>query len=106
NAADPRVAAMKTNPGVERVLFDPRPPEIRIGGAALALRAPTLRGAHNRENAFAACLLAQHFGAAADALQRGLDTYPGLPHRLEPVRVLDGVEYVNDSKATNVDSVE
>ena len=42
----------------------------------------------------------------AEALQRGLDTYPGLPHRLEPVRVLDGVEYVNDSKATNVDSVE
>ena len=42
----------------------------------------------------------------AEALQRGLDTYPGLPHRLEPVRVLDGVEWINDSKATNVDSVE
>jgi UDP-N-acetylmuramoylalanine--D-glutamate ligase len=39
-------------------------------------------------------------------LQRGLDTYPGLPHRLEPVRVLGGVEWINDSKATNVDSVE
>jgi len=39
-------------------------------------------------------------------LQQGLDSYPGLPHRLEPVRTLDGVEWVNDSKATNVDSVE
>jgi UDP-N-acetylmuramoylalanine--D-glutamate ligase len=66
----------------------------------------TLRGTHNRENAFAACLLARHLGVHVDALQRGLDTYPGLPHRLEPIRVLDGVEWINDSKATNVDSVE
>ena len=68
--------------------------------------APTLRGTHNRENAFAACLLARYLGVAFDALQKGLDSYPGLPHRLEPVRVLDGVEWINDSKATNVDSVE
>jgi len=39
-------------------------------------------------------------------MQRGLDSYPGLPHRLERVRLLDGVEWINDSKATNVDSVE
>ena len=70
------------------------------------MTAPTLRGSHNRENAFAACLLARHLGVGLDALQKGLDTYPGLPHRLEPVRVLDGVEWINDSKATNVDSVE
>jgi UDP-N-acetylmuramoylalanine--D-glutamate ligase len=38
-------------------------------------------------------------------VQAGLDSYPGLAHRLESVRVLDGVEWVNDSKATNVDSV-
>ena len=48
----------------------------------------------------------RHFGAQPEVLQRGLDSYPGLPHRLEPVRVVRGVEYVNDSKATNVDSVE
>ena len=99
NAADARAAAMKTNAGVERVLFDPRRDK-------LTLRARTLRGTHNLENALAATLLAKHFGVDATALQQGLDTYPGLPHRLEPVRVLDGVEYVNDSKATNVDSVE
>src|SRR5207302_1855215 len=105
NQADPRVRAMKTNVGVRRQLFDAREP-LRIEGTSLALRAPTLRGSHNRENAFAACLLARHLGVGFDALQKGLDSYPGLPHRLEPVRVLDGVEWINDSKATNVDSVE
>ncbi|HEY6910336.1 MAG TPA: UDP-N-acetylmuramoyl-L-alanine--D-glutamate ligase, partial [Myxococcales bacterium] len=105
NAADARVRAMKTNPGVRRAEFDPREP-LSIEGTPLQLRAPTLRGAHNRENAFAACILARHFGVDIAALQKGLDTYPGLPHRLEPVRVLDGVEWINDSKATNVDSVE
>ncbi len=63
-----------------------------------------LRGAHNLQNAMAATLLALHLGVSAEAVQRGLDSFPGLPHRLESVRVLDGVEWVNDSKATNVDA--
>jgi UDP-N-acetylmuramoylalanine--D-glutamate ligase len=49
-------------------------------------------------------LLARLFGVEAAALQRGLDAFGGLPHRLEFVRALDGVEWINDSKATNVDS--
>lgn len=64
-----------------------------------------LRGAHNAQNAMAATLLARLGGVAREAVQAGLDSYPGLPHRLESVRVLEGVEWVNDSKATNVDSV-
>jgi UDP-N-acetylmuramoylalanine--D-glutamate ligase len=64
-----------------------------------------LRGAHNAENAMAAALLARLGEVSHEAVQQGLDSYPGLPHRLESVRVLDGVEWVNDSKATNVDSV-
>jgi UDP-N-acetylmuramoylalanine--D-glutamate ligase len=64
-----------------------------------------LRGAHNTQNAMAAALLARLGGVRREAVQAGLDSYPGLPHRLESVRVLDGVEWVNDSKATNVDSV-
>src|SRR5207248_7899137 len=119
NVADPRVAAMRTNPGVARREFDPRFPRVSgaeafrsgprtlsVDGATYELRAATLRGAHNAENALAAIILATHLGARCPDLQRGLDTYPGLPHRLEPVRTLDGVEWVNDSKATNVDSVE
>ncbi|HTO99436.1 MAG TPA: UDP-N-acetylmuramoyl-L-alanine--D-glutamate ligase [Myxococcales bacterium] len=105
NQADPRVRGMRTNPGVRRVPFDAREP-LRIEGADLRLSAPTLRGVHNKENAFAACILARHFGVSPESLQRGLDTYPGLPHRLEPVRKRNGVEWINDSKATNVDSVE
>jgi UDP-N-acetylmuramoylalanine--D-glutamate ligase len=99
NAADARVRQMKTQPLVERILIDPRKDR-------LALKAPALRGTHNLENALAACALASHLGLGAEAMQRGLDTYPGLPHRLEPVRTLNGIEWINDSKATNVDSVE
>jgi UDP-N-acetylmuramoylalanine--D-glutamate ligase len=103
NALDARVGAMRTNAGVQRILFHASETLRALG---LVLRVGTLRGAHNAENAAAAALLARHAGVKTDALQRGLDTYPGLPHRLEPVRVLDGVEWINDSKATNVDSVE
>ncbi|MFN0063207.1 MAG: UDP-N-acetylmuramoyl-L-alanine--D-glutamate ligase [Myxococcaceae bacterium] len=63
-----------------------------------------LRGRHNVQNAMAALLLAHHLGADANALQLGLDAFRGLPHRLEWIRTVGGVEWINDSKATNVDS--
>jgi UDP-N-acetylmuramoylalanine--D-glutamate ligase len=71
---------------------------------AFSVGTKALRGAHNLQNAMAATLLALHVGVAPKDVQRGLDTFPGLPHRLESIRVLDGVEWVNDSKATNVDA--
>ncbi|MBJ6759198.1 UDP-N-acetylmuramoyl-L-alanine--D-glutamate ligase [Myxococcaceae bacterium JPH2] len=74
-------------------------------GERYTLTNRALRGAHNAQNAMAATLLARLGGVSSAAAQAGLDSYPGLPHRLESVRVLDGVEWVNDSKATNVDSV-
>ena len=80
---------------------------IESGGAPperFHLRNRALRGAHNLQNAMAAALLARHCGVGADAIQSGLDGYPGLPHRIESVATVDGVEWVNDSKATNVDS--
>ena len=79
----------------------------RLGFAGVTLRLANraLRGAHNLANAMAASLLAFHAGVRPEALQAGLDGFPGLPHRLESVRTLDGVEWVNDSKATNVDAV-
>ncbi|CAM3686284.1 UDP-N-acetylmuramoyl-L-alanine--D-glutamate ligase [Corallococcus sp. ZKHCc1 1396] len=76
-----------------------------FSGEDFTLQNRALRGAHNVQNAMAATLLARLGGVSRDAVQAGLDGYPGLPHRLESVRVLDGVEWVNDSKATNVDSV-
>ncbi len=68
------------------------------------LRNVALRGRHNRENAMAAILCARLAGTPPAVIQAGLDAFPGLPHRLERVAVGRGVEWVNDSKATNVDS--
>jgi UDP-N-acetylmuramoylalanine--D-glutamate ligase len=63
-----------------------------------------LRGAHNRENAMAAAAAVLARGMAAGAVREGLRTFAGVPHRLEEVATVDGVLYVNDSKATNVAS--
>jgi UDP-N-acetylmuramoylalanine--D-glutamate ligase len=68
------------------------------------VRSRALRGRHNRENAMAAALCARLLGVPGGAVQAGLDAFPGLPHRLELVSERAGVEWVNDSKATNVDS--
>jgi UDP-N-acetylmuramoylalanine--D-glutamate ligase len=63
---------------------------------------PLIPGAHNRENAAAATAAARAAGIADVAIAQALRTFPGVPHRIEPVRELRGVRYVNDSKATNV----
>jgi len=68
------------------------------------VRNRALRGRHNLENAMAALLSARLLGVPGDTAQRALDAFGGLPHRLELVRERGGVEWVNDSKATNVDS--
>lgn len=68
------------------------------------VRNRALRGAHNLENAMAAALMARLANIPDAAIQKGLDVFPGLPHRLEFVRERNGVEWINDSKATNVDS--
>jgi UDP-N-acetylmuramoylalanine--D-glutamate ligase len=63
-----------------------------------------LRGAHNRSNAAAAAAIALARGIDPDAVRAALRTFAGVEHRLEEVATHDGVLYVNDSKATNVDS--
>ncbi len=64
-----------------------------------------LRGRHNFENACAASLAALASGATLEGIQKTLDHFKGLAHRLEPVATVNGVHYYNDSKATNVDGV-
>jgi UDP-N-acetylmuramoylalanine--D-glutamate ligase len=64
-----------------------------------------LRGEHNYANAMAVIIAAKIFGFDNEKIIAGLKTFHGVEHRLEFVREIDGVKYINDSKATNVDSV-
>ena len=64
-----------------------------------------IRGEHNVSNALAAAAAAHAFGAHPDAIRAGLRTFAPIEHRLEPVGDVGGVEYFNDSKATNPDAV-
>lgn len=64
-----------------------------------------IRGSHNLYNSMAATLAAQAMGIPAATAASSLMSFQGVEHRLEFVRELDGVKYVNDSKGTNVDSV-
>jgi UDP-N-acetylmuramoylalanine--D-glutamate ligase len=79
--------------GARRVEFagdDPLPAE------------PRLPGGHNRENAAAATAAARAIGVADQAIAAALRAFPGVEHRIEEIAVVQGVRYVNDSKATNV----
>ena len=67
-------------------------------------RWPSLHGPHNAQNALAAIASCQALGVPEAAIDAGLESFKGLPHRMERVGVVNGVAYVNDSKATNPDS--
>ena len=62
---------------------------------------PLIPGAHNRENAAAATAAARAAGISNDAIANGLRSFRGVEHRIEDVAEIEGVRYVNDSKATN-----
>lgn len=70
----------------------------------LEARRIPLRGRHNIENTLAAACAAHLAGAALPAIAAAVETFPGVEHRLEFVRRVRGVDYFNDSKATNVDA--
>jgi len=65
---------------------------------------PTLPGQHNWQNAAAAYAAARAVGVERGTIARALATYPGLAHRQERIAVIDGIPYINDSKATNFDA--
>ncbi|UWR00990.1 UDP-N-acetylmuramoyl-L-alanine--D-glutamate ligase [Rhodobacteraceae bacterium S2214] len=63
-----------------------------------------LPGAHNHQNACAAYAACRSLGLGPKGIEAAMRTYPGLPHRSQVIATSGGVTYVNDSKATNVDS--
>ena len=65
-----------------------------------------LLGDHNVANALAAALVAEAAGAGLDGVAAGLRTFRAIPYRVEPVREVDGVLWINDSKSTNITSTE
>ena len=67
---------------------------------------PAIPGEHNRENAAAATAAARAAGISDDAIAAGVTEFEGVPHRLELVREVNGVRFVNDSKATNPEAAE
>lgn len=76
------------------------------GEERFSLTAVKIKGVHNVENMMAAIAAAKAVGVGYDVIQKTLDTFPGLEHRLEFVREKDGIRYFNDSKGTNVGAVE
>jgi UDP-N-acetylmuramoylalanine--D-glutamate ligase len=118
-ARDPMVQRSKLNYFTKRTGFEEQ--IRRIGGAVnqgkdvrvyvdgnletYSVSHMKMRGKHAIENVMAAILAARPYGAKPDAIQKVIDNFAGLPHRLEFVRRKGGVEFYNDSKATNVHSV-
>ena len=94
-----RAAESEEAAGNRRRSAEPEPLHIQRLMPADALR---IRGRHNASNALAALALAVQTGAALAPMLFGLREYRGEPHRVEPVGMIDGVEYFDDSKGTNV----
>ena len=67
-------------------------------------RSPSLAGPHNAQNAAVAVAICRQLGLTDAQIGEGLATYRGLPHRMERVCAVNGVSYINDSKATNAAS--
>jgi len=78
---------------------------LKVQRSKYDLKNVSLKGKHNMFNATAAILAIKQLGVSNALIQKGLETFQPVPHRLEMVAIIDDVEYINDSKATNVDAV-
>lgn len=128
NADDNAVVELARDPAVQRgkIYYFSRkqalePQIMNIGGAVnigdeirvrtgpeveyYSLKNVKIRGKHNIENLMAAILTAREYGAKKEAIQKVIETFSGLPHRIEYVRKVRGAIFYNDSKATNVHAV-
>lgn len=81
---------------------------VRVGGTALEVFLTDdlrIKGPHNLANSLAAALAATTLGFGPKAIRQGVKEFPGLEHRFEYVGVIEGIEFINDSKATNAESM-
>jgi UDP-N-acetylmuramoylalanine--D-glutamate ligase len=74
-------------------------------GPLLSLQQTRLRGGHNAENIMAAMAVGREFGLSLEQMVRSVKTYRPAEHRIEPAGEINGVIFVNDSKATNLDAM-
>lgn len=70
----------------------------------ISIRRSPLRGIHNTENVIASVIASRLMGLDAHEIESSLETFKGLPHRMESLGKIGNVEFINDSKATNVDA--
>lgn len=128
NADDNAVVELARDPSVQRgrIFYFSRKPALEpqimnIGGAVnigdeikvrtgpdietFNVKNIKMKGKHSIENVMAALLLAREYGAVHEGIQKTIDNFAGLKHRLEYVRKVGGVLFYNDSKATNVHAV-
>jgi len=102
------VAHNSDDEGDEKALIDNSRILIQSNGKPplhFDLSTSSLRGSHNSENAAAAILAAKTLNVDNDTIQKALKTFIIHPHRLELVSTINGIAYINDSKATNVGAV-
>ena len=97
--------SLKADAGA-RVFFDGEKMNFRLKEEFSIIQSDTtLKGPHNLINTMSAVTAAYQAGVKVDAIKAGLKTFVNAPHRLESVGTINGIEFINDSKATNVDSV-
>ncbi len=99
------VAVIGIDDPMSRAMAETLPSAIRVSeNDAPIATAATLPGGHNAQNIAAATALARALGVPNEMIAAAIQSYAGLPHRQERVATIAGVDWINDSKATNADS--
>jgi UDP-N-acetylmuramoylalanine--D-glutamate ligase len=99
NADDPQTLALARTARAQKVLFSAETPLVPLSSIRLI-------GRHLVADVMAAATVAQIAGVSRDAIVRAVESFTGLEHALEPVAVVGGVRFVNDSKATNIEAAQ
>ena len=99
NADDPQTLALAHAARAKKVLFSRDTPLVPLSSIRLI-------GKHLVDDVMAAAAVAQIAGVSHEAIVRAVESFTGLEHALEPVAVVGGVRFVNDSKATNVEAAQ